>query len=129
MTFLAQVALADVAAHDTTKRLPARGHLAVFCDLEDPQMASAKVLFADTRDLARPAPPRGAPPELDGAVTLQPESELTLCPVESELVHRLGLSEEEYWAYDALVVPYDEPRHRMLGHPDVVQDDRRGDPQ
>ena len=124
MTFLAQIALADVAAHDTSKRLPARGRLAVFCDLEDPQMAAASVLQADTGELARPVPPRGAAPKLDGAVTLEPAPELALCPVGSELVLRLGLSQEEYWTYVELVDPHDEPRHRMLGHPDVVQDDR-----
>lgn len=128
MTFLAQVALADVAAQDTTKKLPARGHVAVFCDLEDPQMTTATILLTDTRDLTRPAPPRGAPPELDGAVALQPESELTLCPAESELVHRLGMSEEEHWAYVDLVDSDGEPRHRMLGHPDVVQADPRSAP-
>ena len=129
MTFLAQIALAEVAAHDTARLLPARGRLAVFCDLEDPLMTAALVLFDDTDDLVRPAPPRGAPPELDGAVTLEAAPELGLCPAASEPVLRLGLSQEEYWAYDELVDPHDEPRHRMLGHPDVVQDDPRRDPQ
>lgn len=125
MTFLAQVALADVAPHDATASLPTGGHLAVFFDFEDPEMATARVLYAGTGELVRPAPPRGAPPELDGAVALEPEPELTPCPVESEPVRRLGLSSQDWRAYDDVIEREQEPRHRMLGHPDVVQDDPR----
>lgn len=125
MTFLAQVALADVAPHDATASLPAEGHMAVFGDLDGPEMATARVLYFGTGELVRPTPPRGAPPELDGAVALDPEPELTPCPTESESVRRLGLSAQEFLTYRHLLEEDREPQHRMLGHPDVIQNDPR----
>lgn len=126
MTFLAQVALADVAPHDATASLRTGGHLVAFCDLEDPQMATARVLYVSAGELVRPAPPLGAPPELDGAVTLDPEPELTPCPADVEPVGRLGLSAQQRLVYrNAIEELGGEPRHRMLGHPDVIQNDPR----
>lgn len=127
MTFLAQIALADVAPHDATASLPAEGHLAVFCDLDGPEMATARVLYTGAGELVRPAPQAGAPPELYGAVALDPdpEPELTPYPAESETVRRLGLSGQEHLVYRNLVERDEEPVHRMLGHPDVVQNDPR----
>lgn len=53
MTFLAQVALADVAPPDATASLPTGGHLVAFCDLEDPEMATARVLYISAGELVR----------------------------------------------------------------------------
>ncbi|HEX2699079.1 MAG TPA: DUF1963 domain-containing protein [Acidimicrobiales bacterium] len=128
MTFLAQVALADVAPHDATASLPAQGHLAVFSDLEDPEMPTV-VIYAGPGALGRPEPPPGGPTELAGAVVLSPEPELTLPPVESDAVRQLGFSDEEREAYDNVVDDdHLQPRHRMLGHPDIVQNDIRSGP-
>jgi hypothetical protein len=43
----------------------------------------------------------------------------------SEKVRRLGLSRQEHLVYRNLVERDEEPVHRMLGHPDVVQNDPR----
>lgn len=128
MTFLAQVALTDVAPHDATASLPTQGHLAVFSDLEDPELPTV-VIFAGPGALVRPEPPPGGPTELAGAVVLSPEPELTLPPVESDAVDQLGFSEDERCAYYEVVDDdHIEARHRMLGHPDVVQNDIRSGP-
>lgn len=47
-------------------------------------MTAALVLFDDTDDLVRAAPPPGVPGELDGAVTLEAAPEPGLCPADSE---------------------------------------------
>jgi hypothetical protein len=84
-------------------------------------MTTARVVHAGSCARCR----RAAAPELDGAVALEPEPELTLCPVESEPVRRLGLSAQEHVAYSDVIERDAESRHRMLGHPDVVQGDPR----
>ncbi len=52
-------------------------------------------------------------------------AELSALPWESLQLDRLGLSHEQRAAYREALESDEEPIHRMLGHPDAVQDDPR----
>jgi len=126
-SFVAQVDLREVGPVDESGTLPKEGHLYFFCG-EGDDNASA-VLFGEPGATLRRAE---FPPELSDRaryfpVVLQAERDLTLVPCESSLLTPAGLNEHEEAAYRDLLTDETQgkQRHRMLGHPDVVQNDSR----
>jgi Domain of unknown function (DUF1963)/Regulator of chromosome condensation (RCC1) repeat len=129
MAFLAQINLADVAPLEAPGRLPSTGLLSFFCATQDlDREGSCHVHHTDAAIALAMHPAPKAVPDYDrfGEVSLRPEAELSCAPWESSSVERLGLSAQERFAYrDALEDDDDLPLHRMLGHPDVIQNDPR----
>ncbi len=120
LSFVAQVNLPDVSPLDEDRLLPPTGLLSFFYDeLPNPPGSivwSVRVWDSDAA-LVRAALPH----ELgDGwrhvAVPLVPEAEFSLFPFAPE---SFTLDEIEAYLYEAL--PQHEKLHRMLGHPDLIQ--------
>lgn len=133
MAFLAQIALVDIAPFDERSLLPAEGTLSFFWSLADfDAPGSVRVLHHDcAADLSpRPTPGEFSDVERFEVLPVHPARELTLPPADEATFNALGLSKAEQPAYRDLVEADDGPRHRMLGHPDVIQNDPRfGDAQ
>ncbi len=127
LSFVAQIDLAQVAPLDNSGLLPRAGLLSFFYgDPEGPlQPELCEVVFSEP---GTPLRRREFPDELSdqeryAALALRPQPELTLPPAPPSF-----LSEEELDAYQwKLEELAPGPRHRLLGHPDLVQDDPRDD--
>lgn len=129
MAFVAQVNLAEVAPLDERGLLPPAGLVSFFCSPADlGREGSWHVSFTEAGTaLVRSELPAEIPShDRFGAVGLRAEPELTYPPPDPSTLERLGLSPHEGLAYeDILEDESDSPRHRMLGHPDIVQSDMR----
>jgi uncharacterized protein YwqG len=137
-TFVAQVDLADVASLGDEGLLPAAGLLSFFVvpdfweDFDPADGGSYKVLFTeDTAELARIEEPAGSGEAARfSAVGLDAVLEGSLLPADMASVFHpelrdgqtLGSYVDLLWAAQGLD---DEPKHRMLGHADTIQDDPR----
>ena len=124
LAFVAQIALADLAAVGAGG-LPA-GLLSFFFTFDE-TMSGGRVLHSSVGVALRR---REAPDSLQRYARLDPvevdmKTELTLWPVESDVVAQLGLSDDEHWAYYELADSHEEPLHRVFGHPALLQDDPR----
>ncbi len=124
LAFVGQIALADLLAAGVGD-LPA-GLLSFFFAFDETMSGGCVLHSSDGVALRR----REAPDSLQRSARLDPvavdmEIELTLWPVESDVVAQLGLSDDEHWAYDELADSHEEPIHRVFGHPAIVQDDPR----
>lgn len=124
LAFVAQLDLAELTPLGCAPPLPADGLLSLF-------VLPADIGFANTFAL-RYAPaatqlaPAQSPAELaDGdrfaALSLRPARELSLPPPTASAVQRLGLSDTEAAAYTEIVTHADQPLHRVLGHPALIQ--------
>lgn len=139
MAFVAQIQLADAHAADATSPLPANGVLSFFYD------ASQQTFGSDPRDrngfktlyftqpaseLKRTDTPTSLPAEARSRVCSVGFSvELTL-PLRPNLeITSLQWSADDQRRYDAaleqLTSGQTHPIHRLLGHPDTIQDDMR----
>lgn len=135
--FVGQVNLAEIAAHDEERVLPKSGLLSFFFAQQwrigfDPaDRGSYAVLFSeDATRVTRREPPADLPQALElPAVGLRTTLEASLAPADSPAVSRARLRERALSAYTDLLETLDDeaergpPRHRLLGHPDVVQGD------
>jgi hypothetical protein len=132
LSFIAQLDMRQMAAHDLEGILPRAGLLSFFYAAAsqpwgfDPadRGAWAVIHIADLATVTPREPPSAVPAEgRFAAVGLGPEAELTFVPPESFAADSLGLTCEEIYPY-ALVLPRDGGTvHRLLGHPDPVQGD------
>ena len=125
LSFVAQINLAQVAALDSSGLLPRAGLLSFFYG--DPaaplEPDLCEVVFSEpgTPLGRRESPDELADHERYAAVALRPEAELSLPPAPPSF-----LSEEERDAYQwKLEELAPGPRHRLLGQPDLVQNDPR----
>lgn len=129
MAFVTQINLAEVGPLDELGLLPQAGILSFFCAPADlGQSGSWHVSFTDKDSaLSRVEPPAElSRHDFYRALSVRGEPELTCPSWESSILERLGLSQEERFAYrDALESEDDSPRHRMLGHPDTIHRDLR----
>jgi alpha-tubulin suppressor-like RCC1 family protein len=126
MAFVAQVRLDELPQLENGV-LPAHGLLSFFCALNAlGDNAAGRVIYTNAAThLVRakapaelPTEERFAPAPLTGTV------QLSALPVQSVQLDRLGLSPEQRDAYrEALEPDTGAPIHRMLGHPDPIQDD------
>ncbi|MCL4505531.1 MAG: YwqG family protein [Chloroflexi bacterium] len=143
MSFIAQIHLDDLHGIDGAEGLPSAGLLWFFYDARqetygsDPaDRAGRQVFFADNPSVSqlkrRPAPaglPGGA---LFKACAVQFENELTLPEnpqAESPSLMFSPADQERYEAFYAAFPSRDAritAQHRLLGHPDTIQDDMRG---
>ncbi len=145
LAFLAQINLAEIHQFDITKTLPASGRLSFFYDADhvpvgyNPAWQGGwRVLYEDQTSLAlrrMPVPPslleRESPwlPEEHHYTSckLTFSVETTLPPGDSLSIAALHLSRKEQNAYEELLKTlnnrYQEPLHRLLGHPDALQGD------
>ena len=129
MAFVAQIRLDDLAQLDANDVLPTAGLLSFFCapsELGNERVG--RVLYTDPDT---PLVRARAPAELETDERFAPApltfiAELSALACQSGQLDHLGLSREQRDAYCDAVEP-DEglPIHRMLGHPDAVQDDPR----
>jgi Domain of unknown function (DUF1963)/Regulator of chromosome condensation (RCC1) repeat len=125
LAFVAQIDLAQLAPLDPSGLLPPSGLLSFFYgDPAGPlEPESCAVIFTEPgAQLSRRDFPDALPDDAHYAtVALEPELELTLPPRPPTF-----LTDQErdayQWELDELA---DQPRHRMLGHPDPVQNDPR----
>lgn len=136
--FVAQVSLADVASHDDERLLPASGLLSFFVaqdfweDFDPADGGSYKVLFTeDTAELSRIEEPAGSGEAAKfSAVGLNVVREGSLMPADEvsdfhpELLDRQTL-DSYIDVLSAVRELDDEPKHRMLGYADTIQDDPR----
>lgn len=129
MAFVAQVNLAEVARLDPSGALPPSGLASFFCAPADlHREGGSHVIFTGAEEtLTEVEPPAGlGAHERHRPVELYAQRELSAVPWESEAVERLGLSREQQFAYRDVTQADDEvPAHRMLGHPDIIQNDPR----
>jgi len=128
---LASVRLADLRGLAGTADLPRDGRLSFFFDdaaLEDypPDPASWRVVHRPALAAADPLPSVLATPDLE---ELRLSERLTLPPLDSDEIERLGLDEAESDLYCELLDAVDaafglpEGGHQFLGHPYQVQGD------
>ena len=129
MAFLAQINLAEVTPVDARGLLPSTGLLSFFGAIQDlDREGSCHVYHTDAAIALGSYPAPKAVPDYErfGDVSLRSEAERSCAPWESSSVERLGLSAQERFDYrHALEENDDVPLHRMLGHPDVIQNDPR----
>ena len=142
MSFVGQIRLQDAHALDGAASLPAEGLLSFFYDASqqtygsDPNdRAGFSVLYFDAAAQTRldhqsswPAALPTAARFASGAVTFSPELTYTQ-DLQAEFPDRQigSQDQEQFEAALALLapVPSTAPHHRMLGHPDTIQDDMR----
>lgn len=129
MAFVAQVNLAEVAAHDEEGHLPHTGLLSFFCAIDD---SAAGVMLGESApsswmvshfdgDLGTvvrlPVPPE-LPEHLDfPSCQVAFSREPTLPDFESREILGLGLSEPERHAYTAVQFDSSAMNHHLLGYP------------
>lgn len=125
LSFVAQIDLAELAPLDRSGLLPRAGLASFFYGAPtqplDPDVC--EVVFSEPgAPLNRREFPDGlADDERYAAVALQPEEELTLPPRPPSFLS--AEDEDAYeWRLDELIPG---PRHRVLGHPDLVQNEPR----
>ena len=139
--FLAQIRLADLQPFDSDKLLPTQGMLWFFYDAnqqtfgEQPEDRQAwSVFYAEpsSADLQRlPTPEKLPPASLFPACALTFSQELTLALQPDLELPASSWSDKDQEAYeqalDMLQSPAErtQPRHRLLGYPDTIQDDMR----
>jgi uncharacterized protein YwqG len=143
MSFIAQVRLPEVKPYDVEGVLPTRGLLYFFYDCEQTAWGylpkhgdGCKVFYFDGPDthLVRTAFPSELPKgSRFSSCALRPSSEATLAPVDSVdfLTEDLDLTPEERESYYDLLGEVEvssgpETAHRLLGHPDQIQNDMQG---
>ena len=126
LAFVAQIRLDDLPRLDDDV-LPASGLLSFFCaPIALDEQDAGRVLYTPT---GTPLVRARAPAELEADERFAPAPltatiELSAPSAQSELLDHLGLSHEQRRAYDEALEPdTDTPIHRMLGHPDAIQDD------
>lgn len=139
LSFIAQLRISDITAHDVENALPQSGMLYFFYDAESQPWGYSpedrggwKVLYynGDLSLLARtPAPLILAEDSKFEACALQFSSEVTVPDTESLYVEKLGLTQQEHNLLRDLLLESevfqgeDEITHRLLGHPDQIQDE------
>lgn len=131
MAFVAQIDLADIATL-ADGELPPDGLLSffsLFIDWGFGGSDSGSVIHTPApATLTRIALPAGLPAgERLPPARLEAERELTGVHWESPQLERLGLSWEQRNAYGEATGQEDCAQHRMLGHPQIVQNDPRED--
>jgi len=139
-SFIAQFRLAEVRPYDIEGALPGTGMLWFFYDAkqeaygDDPHDCGAwQVLFreGDLTDLQRtPAPARLPDESRFKACSVRFTTEITLSQVPQMDIADYDWSDEELERYEDLIADLTPPdqrafRHRLLGHPDLIQDDMR----
>ncbi len=140
-SFIAQIRLVDVRPYDTEGALPEIGMLwFFFCDAEqeiygdDPQNRGAwQILFqqGDLTNLHRTSAPARLPAESRfQACSVRFAGEITLSQVPQMEIANYDWSDEELQKYEDLIFHLTPPdqrafRHRLLGNPDLIQDDMR----
>lgn len=139
MEFIAQIQLADAHAVDAAKPLPAQGLLSFFYDASqqtfgaDPKDRNGlKTLYFDqpASALKRTDLPTSLPAQGRSRVcSVGFSEELTLALQPKLEIASLQWSETDQQHYDAalqqLTGAQTHPIHRLLGHPDTIQDDMR----
>jgi len=138
MSFIGQVRVSEVKAHDSEGVLPARGLLYFFYDCEQTAWGylpahgeGCKVFYFDGPDteLARTEFPSDLPiGSRYCPCAVRPSREDTLAHIDSLLTEELDLTPQEresYWNLLEAVEPPPWPAtaHRLLGHPDQIQGD------
>lgn len=133
LSFIAQLDLGQMAAHDADGILPRTGLLSFFYEAATQSawgyapadhgawavMYTAGGIAVEPREVPDAVPGEGRFP----AVGLSPHLELTFAPWESFLVERLGMTREEGFAYADVLGAGGTTMHRLLGHPDPLQGD------
>ena len=136
LAFIAQLKMDDVFKHDLTGTLPKTGLLSFFYDarqetwgFDSDDRGSWRVSYfdGDSTGLSRAKPPNDLPEESRfKPCGLAFSAELTLPPWESIFIEQLGLSEEEIDKYFHLMETVggeDQLIHRLLGHPEPIQNE------
>jgi uncharacterized protein YwqG len=133
LSFIAQLDLAEISAHDTEGILPGNGLLSFFyeaatqmaCGFDPADHGAWAVIHTAGGTTVEPRQvPDGVPaPGRFPAVGLRPHLELTFAPWESFLVERLDMTGDEGFAYAEMLPPAGGTTHRLLGHPDPLQGD------
>ena len=139
--FVAQIQVADVAPYDTQGLLPRQGMLWFFYDArqetfgDQPQDRGGwRILFSARQptSLKRQPAPKTLPGESPfRACALTARRELTLALQPELELPDFDWSDTEQQAYEHVLEllrrPEElaQPRHRMLGYPDTIQDDMR----
>jgi uncharacterized protein YwqG len=132
LSFIAQLELGQMAAHDVEGILPRTGLLSFFYEAATQSawgyapadhgawavVHTASGIAVEPREVPDTVPDGGRFP----AVRLSPQLELTFAPWESFVVERLDMTYEEGVAY-ADVLPAAGTAHRLLGHADPLQGD------
>jgi len=140
-SFIAQIRLAEVSPYDVEGALPKTGLLwFFFCDAkqdiygDDPQNCGAWQIFfqeVDFTTLKRTPFPATLPGKSRfKASSVRFASEMTLSQVPQIELANYDWREEELEKYEDLVANLTPPdqrafRHRLLGNPDLIQDDMR----
>lgn len=139
MGFVAQVQLADVHSSDAAGLLPSTGVLSFFYDASQQTFGSDpkdkdgfKIFYLEqpATELKRTDLPTDLPSQARYRVcSVDFDTELTL-PLQPKLeIDSLQWSETDQQKYDTalqgLTSSVTHPIHRMLGHPDTIQDDMR----
>lgn len=124
LAFVAQLDLAELELLGCASPLPALGLLSLFVLPADIGFANTfALLYAPADTQLEPAQPPAALAEGDrfAALALRPACGLSLPPPTARAVQRLGLSDAEAAAYREIVSHGDQPLHRVLGHPALIQ--------
>lgn len=124
LAFVAQLELAELALLGCAPPLPAEGLLSLFVLPADIGSANTfALLYASADTPLEPAQPPAALADGDrfAALALRPARALSLPPLTARTVQRLGLTDAEAAAYAELVTHGDQPLHRVLGHPALIQ--------
>ena len=126
LAFVAQVRLDDLPRLDDDL-LPTSGLLSFFCaPIALGEQDAGRVLYIQRET---PLVRAKAPAELEADERFAPAPlaatiQLSAPSAQSQLLDHLGLSHEQRRAYDEALEPdTGTPMHRMLGHPDAIQDD------
>lgn len=138
-SFIAQIRLQDAHPYDADHLLPAQGMLWFFYDAhqetygdEPANRGGWSVFFKElpTRLKRASAPTRLPSSSLFKAAAVRFSRELTLAQIPDLEIANFDWTDEEQQQYDDLLadfIPPDERpfRHRLLGNPDIIQDDLR----
>jgi uncharacterized protein YwqG len=139
-SFIAQFRLEEVKPYDAEDVLPGTGMLWFFYDArqetygDDPRDCGGwQILFqeGDLSNIERTSAPAELPEESRfKACSVSFATEITLSQVPQIEVANYDWSDEELEKYEGLVTNLTPPdqrafRHRLLGHPDLIQDDMR----
>src|SRR6266699_4593953 len=140
-SFIAQIHLNEVRPYDTNKLLPQDGMLWFFYDAQqqtfgaDPaDLGGWRVIFMDgnSRGLQRtPAPAQLPAASQFKACNITFASEITLSQQPKLEIPNLDWTDAEQKQYETLLSTFPNAadhamvHHRLLGHPDTIQDDMR----
>lgn len=138
MSFVAQIRLEDIARFPPAHDLPSSGLLSFFYDAAQETYGASpedrggwKVAYFETAASLKPAAfPDALPAEARfKALALQFKSEFTLPVSAQQMMPGLNWNNQQEQAYEALLQQYQDqgdrkqPKHRMFGWPDQIQDD------